>query len=87
MAYKALIAWHVMIVNNTIVRAGCDLLCIIGTQEQEEKKWAGKAQIFTYYAKSKRTALKDCISHRPGIHLCTALSEETNVWTVQEHLI
>lgn len=79
---RKMMGWHIVIINNTIVRAGNDLLCIISLQAEDEKKWGNRAQIFTYFAKSKKTALKDCIAHRPGIHISQSLSEETGIYTV-----
>ena len=82
MAFKSKhnIAWHIVIIDDVIVGAGCDFNVMIQRQDREkaERKGYSECKMVTYYARSKKQAVYCCMDDMEVRNLSKSLQAEFN---------
>ena len=80
MAFKSKhnIAWHIVIIDEVVVAAGCDLNTMMQRQQQEcdERPGYSKCNMVTYHAKSKKQAVYMCMEDMYVRNLSESLQAE-----------
>ena len=78
MKFQHNIAWHIVIIDDVVVAAGCDLNTMLQRQEQEcsERPGYSKCMMVTFYAKSKKQAVNMCMDDMYVRNLSKSLLKE-----------
>ena len=78
MKFKHNVAWHIVIIDDVVVAAGCDLLVMLQRQEQEcaERVGYSKCSMVMFYAKSKKQAVHMCMEDMYVRNLSLSLQAE-----------
>ncbi len=80
MKFQHNVGWYVVIIDNVIVAAGCDLNTMITRQEREKAERPGHqdCKMVTFYAKSKKQAVNMCMEDMCIRNLSKSLQAEFN---------
>lgn len=78
--FKHNVAWHIVIIDDVVVAAGCDLNTMLQRQEQEcsERPGYSRCMMVTFYAKSKKQAVNMCMDDMCIRNLSKSLQAEFN---------